>query len=86
MAKKSLKIKKKFSLSPKKINRQNKATAYKAQWIALLGLRNPINPLYISFPFPLMCTLQLEINSSINFFVGSSKFSHFFGRFQFGKS
>ncbi len=32
-----------FSLSPKKKNRQNKATAYKAQWTALLGLRNPIN-------------------------------------------
>jgi hypothetical protein len=26
----------------KKKNRQNKATAYKAQWTTLLGLRNPI--------------------------------------------
>jgi hypothetical protein len=46
MAKKSLKINFFFfSLSPKKINRQNKAITYKAQWIALLGLRNPINPM-----------------------------------------
>jgi hypothetical protein len=45
MAKKSLKIKFFFfSLSPKKINRQNKATTYKAQWTTLLGLCNPINP------------------------------------------
>ncbi len=46
MAKKSLKINFFFfSLSPKKINRQNKAIAYKAQWTALLGLHNPINPM-----------------------------------------
>jgi hypothetical protein len=32
----------------KKINRQNKAIAYKAQWTALLGLHNPINPVKVA--------------------------------------
>ncbi len=45
MVKKSLKINFFFfSLSPKKNNHQNKATAYKAQWTTFIGLGNPINP------------------------------------------
>jgi hypothetical protein len=62
MAKKSLKIKFFFfSLSPKKINRQNKAIAYKAQWIVLLGLCNAINPVKVAkFALKFICFLSIH--------------------------
>jgi hypothetical protein len=67
MAKKSLKITFFFfSLFPKKINRQNKATTYKAQWTALLGLRNPINPVKVA-KFALRFIYFLSIHYRFHF-------------------
>jgi hypothetical protein len=100
MAKKSLKINFFFfSLSPKKKNRQNKTTTYKAQWTALLGLHNPIKPvkaakfalrfiyfLSIHCRFPLIF-LWVVPNLAISLAASSLENHEFFVHpFQFRKS
>jgi hypothetical protein len=55
-----------FITFSKKKNHQNKATAYKAQWTTLLGLRNPINPVKVA-KFVLRFIYFLSIHCRFHF-------------------